>query len=189
MNFQRCCDVLDLTPPVMLADLKEAYKDLVQVWHPDRFVHNPRLRDRAEEKIKLINIAYETLEQFLLEQQARQSQAHPPHPHPRHTAPQSRTKTQANRAEPFAWKVTSAYHDSFTRNTQRGRWGKWFDELSLENKARVYAVLIFPFTFMVLVLLCLLVLLLTVYPWIGLTVSGAIGFYFLMRMLSDLDAR
>jgi hypothetical protein len=175
MNFQRCCDVLDLTPPVMLADLKEAYKDLVQVWHPDRFVHNPRLRDRAEEKIKLINIAYETLEQFLLEQQARQSPPTPRHP--------------AQKTESSAWNVAAAYHDSFTRHTQRGRWGKWFDDLSLENKARVYAVLIFPITFMVLVSLCLIVLLLTVYPWIGLIVSGSIGFYVLMRMVSDLDAR
>jgi hypothetical protein len=41
--------------------LRAAYRDLVQVWHPDRFAHDPRLRRKAEEKLKNINRAYEML--------------------------------------------------------------------------------------------------------------------------------
>lgn len=41
--------------------IRRAYKDLVRVWHPDRFSGDPRLRRRAEEKSKRLNVAYETL--------------------------------------------------------------------------------------------------------------------------------
>jgi hypothetical protein len=44
--------------------VRDAYRDLVQVWHPDRFSHNARLRKRAEEKLKSINNSYELLELY-----------------------------------------------------------------------------------------------------------------------------
>ncbi len=43
----------------------QAYMDLVNVWHPDRFQHNPRLRHKAENKLKEINRAYETVKRHL----------------------------------------------------------------------------------------------------------------------------
>lgn len=39
-------------------EIKQAYRDLVQVWHPDRFAGNPRLQKIAEETLKRINLAY-----------------------------------------------------------------------------------------------------------------------------------
>jgi uncharacterized protein YukE len=69
-NIQRCCDLLDLPPGFTLEDLKQAYKDLAQVWHPDRFSHNPRLQQKAEDKLKQINEAYAQLEQFIKQRQA-----------------------------------------------------------------------------------------------------------------------
>ena len=45
--------------------LKQAYKNLVQVCHPDRFFSNPALRRQAEEKLKQINNAYERLQEHL----------------------------------------------------------------------------------------------------------------------------
>ncbi|HPW35939.1 MAG: chaperone protein DnaJ [Syntrophorhabdus sp. PtaB.Bin027] len=47
-----------------LEEVKQAYKDLVNVWHPDRFAHNPRLQKKAEEKLKQINAAYKELMSF-----------------------------------------------------------------------------------------------------------------------------
>ncbi len=44
-------------------EIKQAYRDLVRVWHPDRFVHDARLQKIAEEKLKEINSAYEVLNQ------------------------------------------------------------------------------------------------------------------------------
>jgi preprotein translocase subunit Sec63 len=153
MDFQRCCDVLDLTPPVAMADLKEAYKDLVQVWHPDRFAHNPRLRLRAEEKIKVINLAYETLDHFLSQQQARQqAQQKPPSP--------TTSRTTANPIH------TSGVHG-------------WGDRMSLKNKALIYGVLVLPATWIGLLVMFLLASMLAAYPVMIMVlwaVAKAVGF-------------
>ena len=47
--------------------LSQAYKELVQIWHPDRYVHNPRLQHKAEAKFKEINLAYQNLMEHLEE--------------------------------------------------------------------------------------------------------------------------
>jgi hypothetical protein len=51
-------DVLALRPGATSVEIKEAYRDLVKVWHPDRFGSDARLRQKAEEKLKQINEAY-----------------------------------------------------------------------------------------------------------------------------------
>ena len=53
--------ILGLKTGASEEDLKNAYRDLVQVWHPDRFTHNPSLQKRAEEQLKEINNAYEAI--------------------------------------------------------------------------------------------------------------------------------
>jgi hypothetical protein len=55
-------DVLALRPGATPVEIKEAYRDMVKVWHPDRFGSDPRLRQKAEEKLKQINKAYQVLE-------------------------------------------------------------------------------------------------------------------------------
>ena len=50
--------VLGLKPGASSGEIKHAYRDLVKVWHPDRFAHDPALRRKAEEKLKEINEAY-----------------------------------------------------------------------------------------------------------------------------------
>jgi Domain of Unknown Function (DUF1080)/DnaJ domain len=42
-------------------EIRQAYRDLVKVWHPDRFSHDERLQLMAQEKLKDINGAYEFL--------------------------------------------------------------------------------------------------------------------------------
>jgi hypothetical protein len=44
------------------AEIKAAYRDLVKVWHPDRFGEDSRLRQRAEQRLQRINEAYRRLE-------------------------------------------------------------------------------------------------------------------------------
>ena len=53
--------VLDLDPSASPAEIHQAYRDLVQVWHPDRFAHNPRLQRKADAKMRAINAAYARL--------------------------------------------------------------------------------------------------------------------------------
>ncbi len=60
-DFKRCCQILGLEVGASRTEVKQAYRDLVHVWHPDRFAHNPRLQKKAEAKLKEINAAYETV--------------------------------------------------------------------------------------------------------------------------------
>ena len=70
MDIQRYYEVLELAPEASLEDVLQAYKDLVNVWHPDRFSKTPRLMGKAERKLKEVNEAYENL-QFYLASQAQ----------------------------------------------------------------------------------------------------------------------
>jgi curved DNA-binding protein CbpA len=63
-KISRSIEVLGLKPGASQEEVTQAYRDLVNVWHPDRFVGNPRLQKKAEEKIKEINAAYETIKSF-----------------------------------------------------------------------------------------------------------------------------
>src|SRR6185436_7697552 len=54
-------ELLGVKPGVSSGELKAAHRDLAKVWHPDRFVHDPRLQEKAQEKLKEINEAYELL--------------------------------------------------------------------------------------------------------------------------------
>ena len=64
MDIRRCFDILELEREATLDEAKQAYKDLVNIWHPDRFSSNPRLKQKAEEKIKEVSEAYETVKSF-----------------------------------------------------------------------------------------------------------------------------
>ena len=57
--------ILELERGASLDDVRKAYKDMVRVWHPDRFTGNARLRARANEKLKAINLAYGEIRKFL----------------------------------------------------------------------------------------------------------------------------
>ena len=61
MNIQRSFQILELHRAATEAEVRQAYKDIVNVWHPDRFYSNPRLRQKAEKKLTEVNEAYETL--------------------------------------------------------------------------------------------------------------------------------
>ena len=53
--------VLEIAPTATNADIKKAWHEQMQVWHPDRFSHSPALHRKAETRAKLINQAYQTL--------------------------------------------------------------------------------------------------------------------------------
>lgn len=53
--------MLDLEPGESLENIKQAYRDLAFIWHPDRIPDNSRLKHKAEIKIKELNEAYQRL--------------------------------------------------------------------------------------------------------------------------------
>jgi hypothetical protein len=51
--------VLRLKPGASERDIKTAYRDLAQIYHPDRFDgHHERVRRTAEDYLKIVNVAY-----------------------------------------------------------------------------------------------------------------------------------
>lgn len=54
-------DLLGLFPNATPEEIKDAYRMMAMVWHPDRFSGNLKLRKFAEERFKEINGAYEVL--------------------------------------------------------------------------------------------------------------------------------
>lgn len=63
LDINYAYSILDLKPGASLADVKQAYRQLVKTWHPDRFAH-PQEKQEAEEKIKQINAAYNQLKSY-----------------------------------------------------------------------------------------------------------------------------
>ena len=55
---------LELSNRVTRTEVREAYRNLAQIWHPDRFSHNPKLQELAQKKLCEINNAYDFLEDY-----------------------------------------------------------------------------------------------------------------------------
>ncbi len=53
--------VLGTTPLSTETEIREAYLDLVKVWHPDRFPGDEKLQAKAQDKLKAITAAYDQL--------------------------------------------------------------------------------------------------------------------------------
>jgi len=60
-DLARYYEILGIYPGASADELRQAYRDLVKVWHPDRFSHDEPLRLKAQDKLKEINGAYEVL--------------------------------------------------------------------------------------------------------------------------------
>ncbi|MCA1613135.1 MAG: J domain-containing protein [Acidobacteria bacterium] len=109
----RCLETLGLAPGAAAQEIKAAYRDLAKVWHPDRFTHEPRLQQKAQEKLKAINDAYQ---QLLTGRYSapkapdaedgcgRRRHAAPPQPgRPAQTEPHAQTGPRARRRD-FDWR-------------------------------------------------------------------------------------
>ena len=116
-DARRWLEVLGLAPGATKEELDDAYKDLVKVWHPDRFQSDPTLRLKAQEKLRDLNAAYEGL---------KRSGIPPADPAPT-AAPQAP-----------AWKKGPA-----TPETRAARWGMvWGFSAVLVATAAVVAIVL-----------------------------------------------
>lgn len=64
MSSAEALKILGLESNAKVSEIKGAYRDLVKVWHPDRFGNDLPLRRKAEEHLKQINLAYQCLQGY-----------------------------------------------------------------------------------------------------------------------------
>ncbi|MGA2660974.1 MAG: J domain-containing protein [Verrucomicrobiota bacterium] len=57
--------LLELEPGAPIEAVKAAYRELLKVWHPDRFPNDPGFQARATQKTAAINEAYEKISAYL----------------------------------------------------------------------------------------------------------------------------
>ena len=100
LSSPQCLQILGLSSGASQEEIRQAYHDLVKVWHPDRFAHDPRLQKQAEEKLKLINEAHDLLTGARV--QAGRPSARPVQPtHPAASTSQSPRPKDKDRMMPF----------------------------------------------------------------------------------------
>ena len=66
-DLKRCYEILEIKPGCTYEEAKLAFRDMVSIWHPDKFSHNSRLKEKAEEKLKGLNAAWEQLQAFFFQ--------------------------------------------------------------------------------------------------------------------------
>jgi len=63
--MDRYFEILNLRPGSTFDEVKKAYRNMVKVWHPDRFpMVSPRLQEKAHHRLSEINEAYKKLESY-----------------------------------------------------------------------------------------------------------------------------
>lgn len=62
--YTRHYHILGIGPEATWQELRQAYKSLVNIWHPDRFQQDGRRRKLAEEKTKEITHSYKILAEY-----------------------------------------------------------------------------------------------------------------------------
>ena len=62
-DLQKYYKILEVTPDTPWDDIKRSYRDLMKVWHPDRFAGDKRLQKIVEEKTKELTYAYKKVEE------------------------------------------------------------------------------------------------------------------------------
>lgn len=60
-EIRNCYRVLEIEPGASLDAVKDAYRQLVKIWHPDRFPDDLKLQKRAKDKTTQIILAYRTI--------------------------------------------------------------------------------------------------------------------------------
>jgi ABC-type multidrug transport system fused ATPase/permease subunit len=177
MNLHQCYQLLDLKPPASLGELKLAYKDMVQVWHPDRFSHNPRLQEKAQEKLKEINVAYKMIEQSI-----KLGQTFQPYDES-YGKPASRSSTDRSAAQNSKTDRNPeppSYQPSASAEDLNSPWSRLSYRVKLQLTILAYTIAFF----FGLILVMLIIGLILKFPLPSTIVISLVSLYFFLRYLS-----
>jgi curved DNA-binding protein CbpA len=120
-------NILQVSPDTTLKEARRAYLRLVKRWHPDRFADNPRMRESAQEKLKIINSAYEEVKAVIsarIDTGSKGNFSKPPPSSPQKSSENRRAKT----VEPL---VTESLFSTF-RNNISNRIRRFFSSSPIE---------------------------------------------------------
>ncbi len=87
--------ILELSSDATEAEIRRAWHEHMQVWHPDRFVHSPTLHRKAEARTQLINQAYQTLSDAAARARYDAGRQHPSSTPPPRPSPATRPQPAA----------------------------------------------------------------------------------------------
>ena len=94
-------------------EVTQAYKDLMKVWHPDRFQNDDRLRRKAESEAQRINHAMSELRKLGKTSPPKHQASSSPAPQPRPSAPTQRTQQSPHRHAHTSTAQSSTHHTQF----------------------------------------------------------------------------
>jgi tetratricopeptide (TPR) repeat protein len=64
MDIKEAFEILELNEDDTIDNIKQHYRDLSYIWHPDRFPNNKRLKEKTTERLKKINMAFEIVKAY-----------------------------------------------------------------------------------------------------------------------------
>ncbi len=120
MDIEQSFEILELDRGASTDEIKQSYKDIVTVWHPDRFSNNPRLKQKAEEKLKEVNVAYDTLKSYLSSEQRMEPKQEKAQPD---AAPYDKTEAMVEAGTGIAlslWSYLSSLFQSVVTDVKTG---------------------------------------------------------------------
>lgn len=80
LELKECYELLDVSPEASASEIKQAYWDLVKIWHPERFSDDKRLQEKARRKLEQISDAFNCIKAARPDfgPPVRQKATHPP---------------------------------------------------------------------------------------------------------------
>lgn len=61
MKIEEAIEILELPAQATFDDARRAYRELIQIWHSDRYQHSAQLLQRAQGKTRVLNEAWEAI--------------------------------------------------------------------------------------------------------------------------------
>src|SRR5262245_27680018 len=104
-------------------EVRAAYRELVKVWHPDRFANDPGLRAKADRRLQEINYAYAVLQDRT---ETVEPPCEPPRPPNAATPPHAATsRSAAHTTTPSSDQSTPPPDRSTPHSTDRWSPARW----------------------------------------------------------------
>ncbi len=116
MNIQKSYEILELDQNASLDEAERAYKTLVKFYHPDRFVDDPPQKQKAEEKLKEVNFAYDMVRTVLnTKQETEQHHVQIKTPDIQfQSEPEFQTKNETRNYEEFGKRAAKIFQSVFS---------------------------------------------------------------------------